>query len=1155
MKSKFFKQSLFKPAVIRASGKKKLTLGENFQEDFGTTHPSGSFRFDPVGTGLKNTQQLNVDFSKFENHTFFNSAKQKLHVGFDRIINQFPFDGTRAEYETFLDSLTGFEKYLLDTHPKNTGFLLFDRPPTLSDGNFLEVADARGISEVKGNKNNIGESILSIGEQPFTIETSVFVPSGTQNYNEVIAQRLSGSVSGFTLALSNSLGTSSPSGVCDVFFALSDRTNNQKAVAQIRKGHFTHIAAVYDRGNSNRLKILEDGEVKGESPGAITVSDINFSGTKFLIGTGTNHTLHEENFEVQKTLSGALDEFRFFNSSRERADIREYRNQEIFAQPDLQLCFRFNEPSGSYGASTGGLCLDHSGKGLHTAVTNFSASHRETSKITAPVLIKEDSQMSPILFPSHELVQARFSTLISSATNYDYSNPNLITNLVPRHYFDDELGSSYAQSEGLLEKLPSTKFDQPGGSVIKQSHLISSVLFMWAGFFDEIKMYIDEMGRLLKVDYVKDETIASQFLPFLARYHGFALPSQFNNATIEQMKQGRNVTVDDARANNTLQEIQNSIWRRILTELPSLRKSKGTRNSIEGLLRSIGMNPGSTFRIKEYGGVKTKEISNQFEKRTQVGAMIRMSGSLSKQGNISSEGKDDSRPLITTSYLSGSRVEPGKPEPRGSFVSGVSNQTGDGLMTSGSWHFEGVYRFPGNVQHPEEQSLARIQTTGSTGGTGNTWVTFNLVASKGNTSNSATGSVVLHGKPNGTTTTPGEFQLVLSGVNIFNGQKWHVSFGRAKNDELKHVSSSYYLRVGKSNFSSDSLVYSRSLYFDDKEDNTLNVINPEWNASGSYITIGSMSLGYNTSAPYSFLNNSSYKKAKILNFTGDVGNVRFFTKDMSVKETITHIENPRSLGVENPSLNYNYNTTNEGSFERLRLDYSMNQMVTETNGVGNIEIFDFSRNNLIGTGTGFEKSGSVIFPERYDFRTLTSKIDTFTNENKVRIRSFKSQEFANRFNTQIAPVYQIPPAEKPFDDRRVAIEISSVQALNDDIALIFSSLDYFDNAIGDPELIFSSEYKSLRDLRRIYFNRLDDKVSFIKFFSFFKWFDDTVGDILEQMIPSTSKYLGTNFVIESHALERPKFVYSHADMYLGELERPNPAEIYLKQLIANIRKR
>jgi hypothetical protein len=621
------------------------------------------------------------------------------------------------------------------------------------------------------------------------------------------------------------------------------------------------------------------------------------------------------------------------------------------------------------------------------------------------------------------------------------------------------------------------------------------------------------------------------------------------------MKQGRNITVDDAKANNTLQEIQNSIWRRILTELPAIRKSKGTRHSLESLLRAVGINPGTAIRIKEYGGSKTKEIGNHFEKRTQVGAMLTFSGSGASQGTISSEGKDDSRPLITTKFLSGTRVEPGKPEPRGTFVNGASNHLADGLMTSGSWSYEGVYKFPGNRAHQEIQSLARIQTTGSEAGTGNTWVTYNLVAVQGVDSNASTGSVHLFGKPDGSSSSPGAFELVVSGVNIFDGQKWHVSFGRDKNDSLGHLSSSYYLRVGKSNFSSDALFYSRSLYFSDKGDNSLNTIDPSYNASGSYIAIGSMSLGYNTTSAFNFLNTSAYSKAKILNFTGDVTNVRFFTKALSTKETISHIENPKSLGVLDPSLNFNYNTTKTGSFERLRLDYSMNQMVKETNGAGNIEIFDFTRNNLIGTGTGFEKSGSVIFPERFDYRTLTSKIDTFSNENKVRVRSFKSQEIADRFNAQIAPVYEIPPAEKPVDDRRVAIEISSVQALNDDIALIFASLDYFDNAIGDPELIFASEYKSLRDLRRIYFNRLDDKVSLVKFFSFFKWFDDTVGDILGQLMPTTSKYLGTNFVIESHALERPKFVYSHSDMYLGELERPNPAEIYLKQLIANIRKR
>ena len=37
--------------------------------------------------GLVNTQQLNADFSKFENHTFFNSAIVNTNVGFDKIIS------------------------------------------------------------------------------------------------------------------------------------------------------------------------------------------------------------------------------------------------------------------------------------------------------------------------------------------------------------------------------------------------------------------------------------------------------------------------------------------------------------------------------------------------------------------------------------------------------------------------------------------------------------------------------------------------------------------------------------------------------------------------------------------------------------------------------------------------------------------------------------------------------------------------------------------------------------------------------------------------------------------------------------------------------------------------------------------------------------
>ena len=86
---------------------------------------TSSFLYDPPTLGLKSTQQLNTDWSKFENHTFFSSAEVNVNVAFDQIINNFPFDGSKKEVEVFFEKLTGFEKYVYDQFPKNKGYLFF----------------------------------------------------------------------------------------------------------------------------------------------------------------------------------------------------------------------------------------------------------------------------------------------------------------------------------------------------------------------------------------------------------------------------------------------------------------------------------------------------------------------------------------------------------------------------------------------------------------------------------------------------------------------------------------------------------------------------------------------------------------------------------------------------------------------------------------------------------------------------------------------------------------------------------------------------------------------------------------------------------------------------------------------------------------------
>ncbi len=1152
--SNFFKNSLFKPSKLRdAAGNARTaatSLSDNFQDSIGAINVTGSFRYDTLGEPLKNTQQLNVDFSKLENHCFFNSAKNKAHVAIEKVINQFPFDGTRAEYEKFLDTLTGYEKYVLSIWPKSAGSLVFERP-TSGDGSFISIKDYKGTGKVDFLNQDDGTPVLDFKSGPFSIECSVFVPSGSVNKNQIITQRIYSGTHGFTLAVSSSKFQESPNGKCEVLFILGTGAKSIFASGTIEKGKFNHIAAVYDRGATDKVSLYIDAKKKGESRKG-TFLPFNFVGSELTIGSGSHHRAAGlGTFLPEKTLSGALDEFRFFHSARTRNDIQKYRNTQIFSQPDLMLYYRFNEPSGTFTntapTSNESLVLDHSGNGLHVRVENFDISHRDPKKISFLKGLKvEDPEFSPVLFPTFQKVRELSQELINSGSTYDYNNPNVITKLVPQHYLQDaQFFEGLETEEGGLENLPDISSDEPGGNKIQQAQLISSILYMWAEVFDEMKMFVDEFGRLLTVDYRDENTIASQFLPFLSKYHGFTLPAQFNSANIEQFLQGKSLSVKDVKNNKTLQEIQNTIWRRILSDLPHIRKTKGTRASLESMLRNIGINPGSTFRIREYGGSPRKDIKNTFEKRVEVSSMLDFTGSFSSlKSTVGGDGRGKERPVLTTGFLNRPRVEPGFPEPAGNIH--------DRNLTSGSWTVEGVFKFDAASDHKNSQSLFRLQTTGSSSGIGNIWNLFNVVAHKEEKQLSRTGSIEMYFSHDNSTAK----RISIENINIFDAKKWYVSFGRKRNDQLKNQKSEYFLRVGKNRMSKEPLVYSTSSFFLDEASGFSNLQRTSTihNVSGAFIAIGSMSLGYDKSQSKGFLNKSSYVDANLSDFTGKVAQIRFYSKGLSELETSTHIRNFKSLGVNDPSTNFNFNTTTTGSFERLRLDMSLDQPVTRSNSQKQITFVDFSQNGFDGKGTAFEPKVPIIKPERFDYMALTPKLELGSNENKVRIRSLRNVNEAVRRNVDIAPAYEIPGGEEPMDDRRAEIEVSSVQAINDDIALIFATLDFFDNTIGDPELVFASDYRKLKHMRRIYFNRLEEKMDLSRFFQFFKWFDDSVGDIIEELIPRSTRYLGTNFVIESHSLERSKFPYSYTDIYLGELERPVDTSIFVQQFIGKIKK-
>jgi len=87
--------------------------------------------------------------------------------------------------------------------------------------------------------------------------------------------------------------------------------------------------------------------------------------------------------------------------------------------------------------------------------------------------------------------------------------------------------------------------------------------------------------------------------------------------------------------------------------------------------------------------------------------------------------------------------------------------------------------------------------------------------------------------------------------------------------------------------------------------------------------------------------------------------------------------------------------------------------------------------------------------------------------------------------------------------------------------------------------MFSPDYPDLEILRDVYFNNLTENLNFRQFLEFYRWFDNSISTFIEQLIPGKTRYKGTNFVIESHVLERHKRESRHSENYISNNQQNN----------------
>lgn len=1170
------KLSPYVPTFLRAAleGNRPLQLTFSDVKDTNILSTS-SFIYDAADSPLKSTQQLNVDWSKFENHTFFMSAESKVNLAFDQIINGFPFDGSKQEVEAFFEKLSGFDRWVFDNFPKFHGQLMFSGSrageTTPTAGSYIVIQDYAGALYPELSKNKSGQSVLNPNDESLSIEMHLFLPEITNDV-QVICQKLSGSTQGFSLYLTSSLSTSS----VEARFSVVSGAFSLTVPCTLDKGRFNHLCAVLNRETSaHYLEFFKNAESVAVTKSRYAFENFDIDHANMIIGSGTLLSLSDGNVTPVQTLSGTIDEFRVFHTARTSTQQQQYASKAIFAQPGLKLYYRFNEPPPPLAESdddqVNSIVIDSSGNSLHSTITNFSnfvdldvdgsvtgcALRQDASLDSASMMIYEKEETVPVLFPAYQDTIDFNVELLASASLYDKANPNLITRLVPQHYLlEGALFDGFEEPEGAGGDTYSGT-GMPGQGKMGNVQLFLSLLYIWARFFDEMKLFIDAFSLMRTVNYDTNSSMPNNFLRDLVRHYGFHMPPLFNDSTLEQYVEGENVGQEISSNETPLKHVQNELLRRVLINIPDVLRSKGTQHSIKAFLRAVGIDPENSVRLREYGGPTERQLSFTREHRREVGTMVQFFTSS----------------LAISPFLSASRYEPGYPKIRGSFVqvnnyppNGISNDPSDGLLTSGSWTVETIVKYtPTAIRSmtSSTQSLARMHVTGSM--SGSEGLVLNLLA----ISSSTEPRLALYVRPGTNESSPTLcLTMSLSNNALFDADKWHIAFGCERNDSIdSRVSSSYFLKLGSQNNGDVQYMRTTSSFFYElitTESNSFRTISSSFNQYGTFLAIGEnhiVSSGSNNG--YLYLNNTSISsEARATAFTGLMSDLRFWSKAITDEEFTEHVRNHRSLGVEDPLVNYNFVTTRSGSFEKIRLDSFGKQETKRAcasaslGTLGSITFLDFSLNGMHMTGSGFSIDEDALKAELFDISYLSPYFDEAATNEKVRIRSFQNQDLVDATPwASVAPVHEIVKSEQPTDDVRFSVEFSLIDALNRDIITLFSTLNVIDNAIGAPELVFSPDYPDMERLRNVYFNRIREKLNFKAFFEFFRWFDTSIGTFIEQLIPRKTNFKGTNFVVESHMLERHKLEYFHNEIYLGDSDRNRIKDVLLlQQLAGTVRK-
>ena len=1046
-----------------------------------------------------------VDYSKPENFARYGSAQSYYQDSIKRIYQTYPYDGSLLEKTKWNNESSGLDKWVVDNiYPKTVGHVKLgtgqsvyvkggpNRDPSVAVDDKEELS--KQYPHKEGNANiwdpeiyrtsnvhingTLGNTIEFWAKLDASISGNVYpVVAGNEVGNRIqIAYNATSSILGLTYTDDTTTGLSGANGRVTLSGFLGT-TWAHYAFSFINSG--TDVQAeVYKNGT--RVALLT---ASGTNVGSISQAQtfLNINGT--ASGTDTANGLYVDEFRFwkQRRTEEQIGRHWFTNVNGGTNTDNEKYNKEN-NKIDLGVYFKFNE--GVTGnESIDSIVLDYSGRISNGTISGYDLNVRKlTSALDEYGLFDDLETKDPIVYSSHPLVASVLSSYETLGQAHDYINNSSIFNTLPAWIIEED--------------------EETGNDLKKFTQVLSS-------YFDEAHQQIKELTQVGEVKYysLKEENDKPySLIRNSLESRGIIVPDLFSeaNAIEEILSRG-----EQDLFNEKIHDIKNTIYQNIYNNISFIFKSKGTEKSFRNLIRCFGIDD-ELVKINLYADNsdytledtrRTTAIKKNF---VDFNSLTRDSATVYCQNDVA-------------------RTE------TSSYIDAPSNANSN--LISFTVETEVIIPKKADNGHPafttpiqsEEQILVlaeadSTQTGDSVYQNSNPPIIDIYIEKEQDYSENVKFAASI--------TIGGVSHLLKSDVykSVYDNSKWNLA---VKLSPVKELGDKI---LGGATTDYELEFYGVSMLADSVEHEFTKTQVITSSAARAlvekkkFISIGASKQNYDPS------NSNVNRKTNL-----KISSTLFWYDYLSNEEIKAHSSDGSNFGRLHPNddaYSFVANLSSGGTADirvprkdTLAMHWDFNN-VTKSDGSGTFVVEDLSegyeasdsrygwftelvRKQVTGRGRHFQANDNQVTNKEFIYSAKHRTPEIINSEDLVEIRV----QDDDKFTRDSRPITHFFAAEK-----------SMYQIINDEIVNLFATIVEFNDLIGQPINRYRMEYKSLEKFRQMFFERVKNVPSLEKYVDYYKWIDNSIGMMLEQLIPVSSNFSSElRTMIESHVLERNKY--------------------------------